>query len=79
MLLWLAQYFQQELGPLRVFNFITFRAVFATLTALLIGLAAGIIITIVVMSNTNQIHEHDDEPLGDMVDVKDLMRRWEND
>ena len=41
MLLWLAQYFQQELGPLRVFNFITFRAVFATLTALLIGLAAG--------------------------------------
>ena len=32
MLLWLAQYFQQELGPLRVFNFITFRAVFATLT-----------------------------------------------
>ena len=45
----------------------------------LIGLAAGIIITIVVMSNANQIHEHDDEPLGDMVDVKDLMRRWEND
>ena len=41
MLLWLAQYFQEELGPLRVFNFITFRAVFATLTALLIGLAAG--------------------------------------
>jgi phospho-N-acetylmuramoyl-pentapeptide-transferase len=41
MLLWLAQYFQQELGPLRVFNFITFRAVFATLTALAIGLIAG--------------------------------------
>jgi phospho-N-acetylmuramoyl-pentapeptide-transferase len=41
MLLWLAQYFQQELGPLRVFNFITFRAVFATLTALAIGLFAG--------------------------------------
>jgi phospho-N-acetylmuramoyl-pentapeptide-transferase len=41
MLLWLAQYFQQELGPLRVFNFITFRAVFATLTALAIGLVAG--------------------------------------
>ncbi len=41
MLLWLAQYFQQDLGPLRVFNFITFRAVFATLTALAIGLAAG--------------------------------------
>ncbi|NRR32772.1 phospho-N-acetylmuramoyl-pentapeptide-transferase [Oxalobacteraceae bacterium] len=41
MLLWLAQYFQQDLGPLRIFNFITFRAVFATITALLIGLAAG--------------------------------------
>jgi len=41
MLLWLAQYFQQEIGPLRVFNFITFRAVFATLTALAIGLLAG--------------------------------------
>ncbi|RJF97712.1 phospho-N-acetylmuramoyl-pentapeptide-transferase [Noviherbaspirillum saxi] len=41
MLLWLAQYFQQDLGTLRVFNFITFRAVFATLTALVIGLIAG--------------------------------------
>ncbi|MBC7857728.1 MAG: phospho-N-acetylmuramoyl-pentapeptide-transferase [Burkholderiaceae bacterium] len=41
MLLWLAQYFQDDIGPLRVFNFITFRAVFATLTALVIGLAAG--------------------------------------
>ncbi|MFA9217660.1 MAG: phospho-N-acetylmuramoyl-pentapeptide-transferase [Sphingomonadaceae bacterium] len=41
MLLWLAQYFQQDLGPLRVFNFITFRAVFATITALAIGLIAG--------------------------------------
>ena len=41
MLLWLAQYFQQDLGPLRVFNFITFRAVFATLTALAIGLLSG--------------------------------------
>ena len=41
MLLWLAQYFQQDLGPLRVFNFITFRAVFATITALTIGLVAG--------------------------------------
>jgi phospho-N-acetylmuramoyl-pentapeptide-transferase len=41
MLLWLAQYFQQELGPLRVFNFITFRAVFATLTAMAIGLLSG--------------------------------------
>lgn len=41
MLLWLAQYFQQDIGPLRVFNFITFRAVFATMTALAIGLVAG--------------------------------------
>jgi len=41
MLLWLAQFFQQELGPLRVFNFITFRAVMATITALVIGLGAG--------------------------------------
>ncbi|MGE5651565.1 phospho-N-acetylmuramoyl-pentapeptide-transferase [Noviherbaspirillum sp. UKPF54] len=41
MLLWLAQYFHQDLGALRVFNFITFRAVFATLTALAIGLISG--------------------------------------
>ncbi|NGZ85782.1 phospho-N-acetylmuramoyl-pentapeptide-transferase [Duganella aceris] len=41
MLLWLAHYFQQDVGPLRVFSFITFRAVFATITALVIGLAAG--------------------------------------
>jgi phospho-N-acetylmuramoyl-pentapeptide-transferase len=41
MLLWLAQNFQQDLGFLRVFSFITFRAVFATLTALAIGLIAG--------------------------------------
>ena len=41
MLLWLAHYFQDDIGPLRVFNFITFRAVFATLTAILIGLCAG--------------------------------------
>ena len=41
MLLWLAQFFQDEFGPLRVFNFITFRAVFATLTALAIGLFSG--------------------------------------
>jgi phospho-N-acetylmuramoyl-pentapeptide-transferase len=41
MLLWLAQFFQDEIGPLRVFNFITFRAVAAAATALLIGLAAG--------------------------------------
>ena len=41
MLLWLAQNFQTDYSFLRVFNFITFRAVFATLTALLIGLVAG--------------------------------------
>lgn len=41
MLLWLAQFFQQDVGPLRVFSFISFRAVFATLTALSIGLMAG--------------------------------------
>jgi len=41
MLLWLAQFFKQDLGVLRVFQFITFRAVFATLTALGIGLIAG--------------------------------------
>ena len=44
MLLWLAQFFQQDIGPLRVFNFITFRAVFSTLTALAIGLIAGPIV-----------------------------------
>ena len=41
MLLWLAQHFQDQIGTLRIFNFITFRAVFATLTALMIGLFAG--------------------------------------
>lgn len=41
MLLWLAQLFQADFGPLRVFNFITFRAVFATMTAMGIGLFAG--------------------------------------
>jgi phospho-N-acetylmuramoyl-pentapeptide-transferase len=41
MLLWLAQFFQQDLGPLRIFNFITFRAVFATITATVIGLGFG--------------------------------------
>ncbi len=41
MLLWLAHYFHQDVGFLRIFNFITFRAVFATLTALGIGLIAG--------------------------------------
>lgn len=41
MLLWIAQALQQDYGFLRVFNFITFRAVLAMLTALVIGLAAG--------------------------------------
>jgi phospho-N-acetylmuramoyl-pentapeptide-transferase len=41
MLLWLAQYLQDDIGAFRVFTFITFRAVFATITALLIGLIAG--------------------------------------
>ena len=41
MLLTLAQWLQDDFGFLRVFNYITFRAVMATLTALLIGLAAG--------------------------------------
>ena len=41
MLLWLAQFFQQDLGVLRIFSYISFRAVFATLTALSIGLSAG--------------------------------------
>ena len=41
MLLLLAKLFHQDLGALRVFNFITFRAVFATLTALAIGLLSG--------------------------------------
>jgi len=41
MLLWLAEFFKQDLGLLRVFGFITFRAVFATMTALSIGIFAG--------------------------------------
>jgi phospho-N-acetylmuramoyl-pentapeptide-transferase len=41
MLLWLAQMYQDVFSPLRVFNFITARAVFATITALVIGLWAG--------------------------------------
>ena len=41
MLLILAQWLQEDFGFLRVFNYITFRAVMATVTALLIGLAAG--------------------------------------
>jgi len=41
MLLWFAQHFQQEYGFLRVFNFITFRAVMGTITAIAIGLSFG--------------------------------------
>lgn len=41
MLLWLAEYFRTDLGLLRLFNFITFRAVFATMTAIAIGIFAG--------------------------------------
>ena len=44
MLIWLAQWLQTlspELGFLRVFQYQTFRAVMAAMTALLIGLAAG--------------------------------------
>ncbi len=41
MLLTLAQWLQTDYGFLRVFNYITFRAVMATLTALMIGLAFG--------------------------------------
>ena len=41
MLLMLAQWLQEDFGSFRVFNYITFRAVLATLTALLIGLVCG--------------------------------------
>ena len=41
MLLMLAQWVQDDFGAFRVFNYITFRAVLATLTALLIGLVCG--------------------------------------
>jgi len=41
MLLWLAQLLQDDIGAFRVFNYITFRAVMATITALVIGLVAG--------------------------------------
>lgn len=41
MLLILAQWLQDDFGAFRVFNYITFRAVLATLTALLIGLVCG--------------------------------------
>jgi phospho-N-acetylmuramoyl-pentapeptide-transferase len=37
----LAQWLQEDFGSFRVFNYITFRAVLATLTALLIGLVCG--------------------------------------
>jgi len=37
----LAQWLQDDFGSFRVFNYITFRAVLATLTALLIGLVCG--------------------------------------
>ena len=41
MFLALAQWLQSDIGFLRVFNYITFRAVMATLTALGIGLIFG--------------------------------------
>ena len=41
MLLILAQWLQDDYSFFRVFNYITFRAVMATLTALIIGLASG--------------------------------------
>lgn len=44
MLIWLAQWLQSlspELGFFRVFQYLTFRAVMAAMTALLIGLVAG--------------------------------------
>ncbi|WMW79971.1 phospho-N-acetylmuramoyl-pentapeptide-transferase [Undibacterium cyanobacteriorum] len=41
MLLWLAELIKQDIGFMRVFGFITFRAVFATMTAITIGLVAG--------------------------------------
>jgi len=41
MLLWIAQHFQPDIGIFRIFGYITFRAVFAAMTALVIGLAAG--------------------------------------
>jgi len=40
-LLTLAQWLQSDFGFFRVFNYITFRAVMATLTSLFIGLAFG--------------------------------------
>lgn len=60
MLLWLAQYFQQDMGPLRIFNFITFRAAFATMTAMAIGLLAGpSVIRMLVHLKVGQAVRHD--------------------
>ena len=60
MLLWLAQYFQQDLGPLRIFHFITFRAAFATMTAMAIGLFAGpAVIRMLVHLKVGQSVRHD--------------------
>ncbi len=60
MLLWLAQYFQQDLGPLRIFNFITFRAAFATMTAMAIGLLSGpAVIRMLVRLKVGQAVRHD--------------------
>lgn len=41
MLLWLAQWLQDSLGAFRIINYLTFRAIMANLTALVIGLALG--------------------------------------
>ena len=43
----------------------------------LIGIAAGAIITIAITSKVNHLDDRDDEPMGDMVDVKGLMKRWD--
>jgi len=60
MLLWLAQLFQDEIGLLRVFNFITFRAMFATMTAMAIGLIAGpAVIRMLARLKVGQAVRHD--------------------
>ncbi len=41
MLLWLTYYFENKLHFLRVFHYLTFRSIVATLTALLIALFLG--------------------------------------
>ena len=43
MLLWLAQFFQQDAGWLRIVSYISFRAVAATLTALAIVLLINVV------------------------------------